>query len=75
MLSADMSFYGNDGVIYPPIASETLEVQYSQTVWVSGLVLQPGHLSALDGTGSLLYSSNGSLVTSGATIIDPDVFG
>jgi hypothetical protein len=73
MLSADMSFYGLDGVTYP-FTSEVVNAQISQTVWVSGLVLQPGNLLAVDENGSLPLSANGSLVTTGATIVDADVF-
>jgi hypothetical protein len=73
MTSADMSFYGPDGII-TPVTGDTNIVEWTQTVWVSGLTLQPGNLLAVDETGSLPLSANGSLVTAGATIVDGDLF-
>jgi hypothetical protein len=73
MTSADMSFYGPDGIV-TPVTGDTNVVEWTQTVWVSGLTLQPGNLLAVDETGSLPLSANGSLVTTGATIVDGDLF-
>lgn len=60
--------------IITAIADTYVDVNWTMTCWVSGLVVQPGNLLALTSTGSVPISANGSLLTTGAVIVDANVF-
>lgn len=69
----DLSFPGDNSVISVP--SDTyVDVFETLIMNVSGFTLQPGNLLSVDVYGGMLLEYNGSLVTSGATIVNADLF-
>ena len=73
--SSEMYSYGNDGVIPPqPTGPITYEHEQTFTVWITGLVLEPGGFYEPGVNGGLPTSTNGSLVTSDAVIVIGNLF-
>lgn len=60
--------------VITPDTEEEIEVNSTLICFVSGFVLQPGSLLSTTSTGSIPIEAGGSLVTAGATIIDPELF-
>lgn len=71
---AKVNAYGFGGVV--PIYRQTVEVrpQCNMMAFVTGLVVGPGDLVQTTGSGGIPLSANGSLVVSGATVIDANLF-
>lgn len=70
------NFWGEDGIVaIPPSGEDTqFNVHPYTTVWCSGLIVAAGDLLGTNGNGGIPLEYNGSLVVSGATVIDGDVF-
>ncbi len=66
--------FDEDESIVTVVADTYVDIKQTFTCWVSGLIVQPGNLLALTEDGSVPISANGSLLTTGAVIIDVNVF-
>jgi hypothetical protein len=55
-------------------ASETVEVHEAFTCFVEGIIVTAGDLLSIDPGGSIPLSYQGSLVTTGATVVNANVF-
>lgn len=66
--------YGNDGVLPPPMADETVETSQSFIVFTAGAIVAPGDLLATTTGGSIPLSYAGSLVVEDATVVNADLF-
>ena len=73
-LSAEMTAFGNDGVV--PVLPSDLDynVYSTMTCFVSGLVASPGDILATGSNGSIPLDLAGSLVTADAVLVTPDLF-
>ena len=67
--------YGNNEGVLPPLPTDTnSSAQSTFMCYVRGILTEPGSLASVDGTGGIPISLNGSLLLSGATVVDGDLF-
>jgi hypothetical protein len=68
------NFWGENGV-FPAMPTDLdITVVPTLTVWCTGFVVQTGDLLATGPGGSIPIDYNGSLLTTGATVVDADLF-
>ena len=73
--SAEMNFYGNDGVVPPqPTGPVDMDHESTFTVWINGLVLEAGGFFQPGVNGGLPSSTGGVLITSDAVVVIGDLF-
>ena len=65
---------GTDGIIAVNPTDLSSKIQFTLVAFTSGAIVAPGGLISTTGSGSIPVSAGGSLITSGATVIDADVF-
>lgn len=75
-LYVEKDFWGEQGVHpqFPSLENRTFNINETLSIWVGGIIVAPGDLLALNGNGGIPAEYNGSLVVTGATIVDPDIF-
>jgi hypothetical protein len=65
----------NDNGIQPPRLGDQYVQQYQTMVaYCQGMIVQAGGLLSADSTGGIPIEYMGTLITDGATVVDPDLF-
>lgn len=75
MFQAIAVTYSVDG-IQPPTLADPIDanIDHTTTCFVEGFIVGTGDLLATNSDGSIPVDYNGSIVTVGATVVDPDLF-
>ncbi|WGL30625.1 pyocin R2 [Synechococcus phage S-CRES2] len=63
-----------DGVSPPPPSAEDVNVKRTMTCYVEGIIVGPGDVLSTEADGGIPLEYEGSIIVSGATIVDPDLF-
>lgn len=67
--------YGDNEGVNPPLPTDTnANIRSTFMCYVRGVMTEPGSLASVDGTGGIPVSLGGSLLLSGAVVVDADLF-
>jgi hypothetical protein len=63
-----------DGVSPPPPSEEDVNAKRTMTCYVEGIIVGPGDVLSTEADGGIPLEYEGSIIVSGATIVDADLF-